>query len=134
MRKPTSFDHSKFLAYVALGASITFGITGQLLMKYTMSYPSEKLWTTSFLEMLILSLTVYSLGIINWIFTLRTIKLSIAYPLTSLNYVGILLGSYYFFNEEITVTRVIGVFLVFLGVLAVAIPIKLRRIAKEKLI
>jgi multidrug transporter EmrE-like cation transporter len=81
-----------------------------------------------------LSLTIYSLGVVNWILTLKTIKLSIAYPLTSLNYVGILLGSYYFFNEEITVTRIIGVTLVFFGVLLVALPIKFRKISNANII
>jgi multidrug transporter EmrE-like cation transporter len=112
------------ISYLALLCSISFGIVGQLLMKHTMRYPAEQLWTWAFIQSLVLALSTYSLGIINWIFALRTVNLSVAYPLTSLNYVGILLGSYYFFGETITLTRVIGVVLIFVGVLLVALPIK----------
>ncbi|MBR8835671.1 MAG: EamA family transporter [Stigonema ocellatum SAG 48.90 = DSM 106950] len=113
----------KLISYTALLASIGFGITAQLLMKHTMSSTGKGFTMSSIIELLI-ALTIYSLGIVNWIFALRVVKLSIAYPLTSLNYVGILLGSYYIFNEKITPLRVLGVVLIFIGVLFVALPIK----------
>ena len=113
----------KLISYAALFVSIGFGIVGQLLLKHTMSSPGQGLFTWSFFQQLFMALTIYSLGIVNWIFALRSVKLSIAYPLTSLNYVGILLGSYYFFNEKITLIRVVGVLLIFLGVLLVALPL-----------
>lgn len=116
-------SRQKILSYSTLFASIGFGIVGQLLMKHTMS-SSTLGFNWSFIQQLILALTVYSLGIVNWIFALRFVKLSIAYPLTSLNYVGILFGSYYLFDEKITPIRIAGVALIFLGVLLVAIPIK----------
>jgi multidrug transporter EmrE-like cation transporter len=115
----------KILSYSTLFISIGFGIVGQLLMKHTMS-SSTIGFNWSFIQQLILALTVYSLGIVNWIFALRIVKLSIAYPLTSLNYVGILFGSYYFFDEKITPIRIMGVALIFLGVLLVALPIQKR--------
>jgi multidrug transporter EmrE-like cation transporter len=133
MSTESSPASKKSYAYITLVISIAFGISGQLLMKYTMSFPSERLGTASFLGMLILSLTIYSLGVLNWIITLKNIKLSVAYPLTSLNYVGILLGSYYFFNEEINLTRILGVILVFSGVLLVALPIKNRKIFRTRM-
>jgi multidrug transporter EmrE-like cation transporter len=114
----------KFISYLTLFASIAFGITGQLLMKQTMTSNNISLLNWSFLQQLVLALTVYSLGIVNWIYALRVVKLSIAYPLTSLNYVGILFGSYYLFDEIITPIRIAGVILIFVGVLFVAIPIK----------
>ncbi len=116
-------SRQKILSYSTLLASIGFGIVGQLLMKHTMS-SSTIGFHWSFIQQLILALTVYSLGIVNWIFALRFVKLSIAYPLTSLNYVGILFGSYYLFDEKITPIRIVGVVLIFLGVLLVAIPIQ----------
>ncbi|MBO3462942.1 EamA family transporter [Aetokthonos hydrillicola Thurmond2011] len=117
----------QFVSYAALFTSIGFGIVGQLLMKYTMSHTGEGLLTWPFIQKLVIALTTYSLGIVNWIFALRVVKLSIAYPLTSLNYVGILLGSYYFFGEKITLIRVVGVALIFSGVLLVALPITNRQ-------
>ncbi|MBW4568758.1 MAG: EamA family transporter [Tolypothrix carrinoi HA7290-LM1] len=130
MNAESSPSRLKLISYLTLFLSIAFGIVGQLLMKHTMSNKIEGLFTWTFIQQLVLALSVYSLGIVNWIFALRTVKLSIAYPLTSLNYVGILLGSYYFFDEKITLIRVIGVVLIFLGVLLVALPIKNSQIQK----
>jgi len=130
MNAESSPSRLKLISYLTLFLSIAFGIVGQLLMKHTMSNKTEQLFTWTFIQQLVLALSVYSLGIVNWIFALRTVKLSIAYPLTSLNYVGILLGSYYFFDEKITLIRVVGVVLIFLGVLLVALPIKNSKIQK----
>ncbi len=116
-------SRQKAISYTTLFVSIGFGIVGQLLMKHTMSSSTVGLnW--SFIQQLVLALTVYSLGIVNWILALRVVKLSIAYPLTSLNYIGILFGSYYLFGEKITLIRIVGVILIFLGVLLVALPIQ----------
>jgi len=130
MNAESSPSRLKLISYLTLFLSIAFGIVGQLLMKHTMSSKTEQLFTWTFIQQLVLALSVYSLGIVNWIFALRTVKLSIAYPLTSLNYVGILLGSYYFFDEKITLIRVVGVVLIFIGVLLVALPIKNSQIHK----
>lgn len=134
MNAPASTSRLKLISYTTLFASIGFGIVGQLLMKQTMSHKTGEFLTWSFIQQLVLALTTYSLGVINWILALRFVKLSIAYPLTSLNYVGILLGSYYFFGEKITLIRVIGVVLIFIGVLFVALPYEGRgqRAAKLK--
>lgn len=122
-----STSRLRLISYTTLFVSIVFGIAGQLLMKRTMSNTADGLFTWSFLQQLVLALSIYSLGVVNWIFALRFVKLSIAYPLTSLNYVGILLGSYYFFNEQVTTIRVLGVFLVFVGVLFVVLPVRTGR-------
>ncbi len=111
-------------SYIILLVSILFSISGQLLMKHTMTNSHQGLLNWEFFQQLALSITVYCLAIVTWILALRNVKLSIAYPVTSLNYVGILLGSYYFFNEVITITRIIGVLTIFAGVLLVVIPIK----------
>lgn len=114
----------KVISYSALATSIVFGIAGQLLMKSTMIGKFEGFLAESFWLRLVLALSVYSFGVANWIVALRSVKLSIAYPLTSLNYIGILLGSYYLFGEIITFSRIMGVLAIFFGVLLVAIPFK----------
>ncbi len=114
----------KIIPYIILFVSILFSICGQLLMKNAMIHTHEGVLNWEFFQKLSLAITVYCLGIVNWILALRSVKLSIAYPLTSLNYVGILFGSYYFFNEVITLTRIVGVITIFLGVLLVVNPIK----------
>jgi len=109
------------LAFAALTLSVLFSIGGQLLMKWaairTLGVAPD--WTL--LAPLMLALFVYSLGVVNWMIAVRELPLSIAYPITSLNYVGILAGSHYWFGETITPLRAVGVALVFCGVLMVAL-------------
>lgn len=124
MKSVSQVSSFQIIPYIILFVSILFSISGQLLMKHTMSNTNEELFTWVFIQQLVLSISVYCLGIASWILALRSVKLSIAYPLTSLNYVGILFGSYYFFNEVITLTRIAGVMTIFLGVLLVVIPLK----------
>ena len=107
--------------YVALYLSIGFGVAGQLLMKWAAlgTVGSASAWTN--LPNLIVALGVYSLGVLNWIFALRGVRLSVAYSLSSLNYVGILFGSYYWFGEQIGGMRIVGVLLIFTGVVLVVL-------------
>ncbi|MEH2137974.1 EamA family transporter [Nostoc sp.] len=124
MKSMSQISNFKIIPYFILFVSILFSISGQLLMKNTMSHAEEGLFTWEFIQKLVLAVSVYCLGVVNWILALRSVKLSVAYPLTSLNYVGILFGSYYFFNEVITLTRIAGVITIFMGVLLVVIPVK----------
>jgi len=124
MKSILQISRVQITSYIILLVSVLFSISGQLLMKHTMSNSHEGLLNWEFLQKLALAVTVYCLAIVTWILALRTVKLSIAYPVTSLNYVGILLGSSYFFNEVITVTRILGVLTIFAGVLLVVIPLK----------
>lgn len=124
MKSISQTSNVKIIPYIILFVSILFSISGQLLMKHTMSNTNEGLFNWVFIQNLVLAISVYCLGVVNWILALRSVKLSIAYPLTSLNYVGILFGSYYFFTEEITLTRIAGVITIFFGIILVVIPLK----------
>lgn len=124
-------SRSVLIAYIALFASCLFVIAGQLLLKWTMSNADRGFFDWVFLLRLALALGTYVLGTVNWIIALRSVKLSLAYPLTSLNYVGILLGSYYFFNEQITPVRIAGVFLIFIGVVFVALSASMEKAPNE---
>lgn len=113
--------NSKQLAYIALAISLIFGIVGQLLMKSAAlgSAGHDPVRLVSFSTLV--ALGVYALGVINWIIALRSVNLGVAYSLSSLNYVGIFLGSYFFFGEAITVQKLFGVTLIFLGVMLIVI-------------
>ena len=117
-------NNSVNYSYIALAASLILGIAGQLLMKdaATSSVASAAIQLN--VAKTLLALFIYGLGVLCWIFALRGVRLSIAYPVSSLNYVGIFLGSYYLFGEEINAQRLIGVGLIFLGVLLVVLRSK----------
>jgi drug/metabolite transporter (DMT)-like permease len=109
------------LSYVALALSIGFGAAGQLLMKWaaTTALVAPLGWW-GLLEVGV-AVGVYCLGIANWVFALRTVSLSLAYPLSSLTYVGVLAGSHMLLGEEIGPLRLAGVALIFTGVLLVVL-------------
>ncbi len=110
---------SRYFSYLALFASVIFGSAGQLLLKWSVSGAHSLDWL--FLLKLGGSLAVYALGTVNWLLALRSLKLSVAYPLTSLNYVVILVGSVFIFKETITWWQLGGVALIFTGVLSIAL-------------
>jgi multidrug transporter EmrE-like cation transporter len=103
----------------ALLLSVVFGVAGQLLMKYAAVYSLGAPATWKLAAGVALALLLYSVGVLNWILALRQLPLSVAYPLTSLNYIGILAGAHYFFAESISLKRVLGVSLIFCGVVLV---------------
>jgi len=55
-----------------------------------------------------------------WIKVLSKVELSYAYPMVSLGYVLIMIFSYFFFKENITPIRIVGVVLIMIGVVLVA--------------
>ncbi|WP_397376482.1 EamA family transporter [Paenibacillus sp. MER 180] len=61
----------------------------------------------------IVSLLIQS---VFWQLTLRKIDLSVAYPLTAINNLFILILSYAIFNEEITFTNILGVSIIMIGI------------------
>jgi multidrug transporter EmrE-like cation transporter len=108
-------------AIAALALSIALGIAGQLLMKWVALRTVDMTITWSLLGSLAMALAVYSAGIVNWMLALRRLPLSVAYQVTSINYIGILAGAHYWFGERVSAARVVGVTLIFLGVLLVVL-------------
>ena len=52
-----------------------------------------------------------------WIAVLTKLKISVAYPFTSLSFVFVLMLSYFLFNENITMQKILGVLLIIIGLL-----------------
>lgn len=61
----------------------------------------------------------YALASVVWIVTLSRVPLSFAYPMLSINYVGILIASKMLFGEDVNMVRWIGVFIICTGVFLV---------------
>ena len=118
---PRIISRASALALLALSLSIMFGIAGQLLMKWAALRTVGGIMDLTSISLLAVALLVYSIGILNWILALGHLPLSIAYPVTSLSYIGILWGSHYWFGERISMPRAIGVGLIFFGVLLIVL-------------
>lgn len=55
-----------------------------------------------------------------WVFLLRRIKLVLAYPLMSVGYILVLVVSFHFFDETLTIGKIIGALLLMAGVSAIS--------------
>lgn len=55
-----------------------------------------------------------------WLFVLAKIKLSVAYPITSLNFVLVLIASYYLFGEKLSLYQYGGIILIIIGIVALS--------------
>ena len=93
--------------FVFVAFSTVLGICGQLLLKRGMSRMGERS-NRSMLMGIVTSpwviggLVVYGSGVIFWLLALSSFELSYVYPFASLSYIGIILGSYFIFKEELT--------------------------------
>ncbi len=90
-------------AHMSAGPSWT-GITGL-----------ASIWTWLGMVFLILSL-------VSWLYILRNVPLSVAFPLSHVVHVFIPLASWFFLHEIISTTRWLGIGLLIIGLLIVAKP------------
>lgn len=107
---------------VALAILTAFSMaSGQLLFKLGATHwqgNSAATWIVSFLTnpFLVGATFLYAMTILVWVYVLRTLPLSLAYPLTALSYVIVPVFSFFFLNEKISWQTVIGCALIILGI------------------
>ncbi|MCH7472333.1 EamA family transporter [bacterium] len=115
-------------ALVLLLVSIGLGAGGQLMFKGAASamppFAELGLWrllAAMFTTPLILSgFTCFFISAVLWIIALRSVPLSIAYPMVAMSYIIIFTGSYFFFSEPITWKHLLGALLIVSGVALIA--------------
>ncbi|NCX94301.1 MAG: 4-amino-4-deoxy-L-arabinose transferase, partial [Gammaproteobacteria bacterium] len=105
-------------------------VTAQLLLKQGslrishLSLSNSHLVSMSFQLLsspfILFGLLCYAISVVLWIIVLSRLPVSVAYPLTSLGYVLNALGAYYFFGEDLTLTRLLGILIIVGGVYLVA--------------
>ncbi|MHC4538587.1 MAG: EamA family transporter [Planctomycetota bacterium] len=118
------------MGYVCILLTIVFSVYGQLIIKQQVnsvaSFPSG-LNVIPFVIKFILTrplvlsgfLTAF-LGSITWIKALSKFELSYAYPFMSLNFVLVVLLSFWVFKEEVNLHKVFGLILICMGVFIVS--------------
>ena len=62
----------------------------------------------------------YVVSVVVWVLGLSRVEVSIAYPMLSIGYVLNAVAAWYLFGEAVTVTRLIGIGIIILGVYIVA--------------
>jgi uncharacterized membrane protein len=78
-------------------------------------------WVWSFITnpFLVFAVFLYAFTTIVWIYVLRILPLSIAYPLTALSYVIVPVISYFFLHEKMSLHTLLGSLLIIQGVIII---------------
>jgi len=116
--------------FVALGALLN--VAAQIALKYASQRPPTATGPfnplTDPLALLsnpwfIGGLVLYALSVINWVFVLSRLDLSVAYPLMSLGYVLTLLAGVLLFSETLSGPRIAGIVTIMVGVILITRPV-----------
>jgi drug/metabolite transporter (DMT)-like permease len=111
--------------WILIMASVALTSIGQLFFKRGMmslghSYQHASLWKLMghglFNGYVFLGFLSFGAGAILWLAVLAKEEVSYAYPLSSLGYIIVLIGSFFLFHENISTARIIGISLLILGV------------------
>lgn len=108
--------------YLLAGLSILLGGVGQFLLKLGADRIKTEatlwltLWRLAWIPQLSLGLICFGTSFLLWIFVLRRLPLSIAYPMVSLNYVIVTLLAVLVLHERFTLYKLAGLALIMLGV------------------
>ena len=117
-------------SYILLSIAIVTTVLSQLLFKQGMLVLGGINFSFSNIFSLVIStlknpflftgLVFYGISFLLWLLVLSKMKLSIAYPITSLNFVLAIIASYYLFGERLSPGQYFGIVLITLGVIALA--------------
>lgn len=77
------------------------------------------LWQMATNPSVFIGLAVYLGGTVFWLAALSRVDLSYAYPFASISYVIMLIASWVLFGEKISIARVVGTFIIGIGVLLI---------------
>lgn len=105
--------------------SIAMGATGQLLLKAGANKLGRlELTLPGFISAItnyhiLIGLVFFGISFFLWLVVLTKHNLSFLYPMVSLNYVIIILASKVLFNEQLTVTKIIGAVIIIVGVIII---------------
>ena len=105
---------------------ITLASLGQISWKWGMNiegaiteFDIDTLVSMALNPYVILGLSMYGLSTLCWLIALSRKDLSYVYPFIALTFIIVLLASKFIFNEELPFLRVIGTFIVILGIFVI---------------
>lgn len=111
-------------SYLLLLIPITLLVIGQISTKYgslLLNNVSPETFFFRFNTYIAVGYFCLVLRGIVWVFILRKIELSVAYPIISISFVIILIFSYFLFGEQIPPQKVIGTLFIIGGVISIGL-------------
>jgi len=103
--------------YVALGLGILLGVGGQMLLKSGAS--GETLLQQFLAPQSIIGLGLYFAAALCYMYALRKIPVSVAFPSVALSYVLVALLGFWLYGEPLSMPKVAGIALVCAGVVLI---------------
>lgn len=110
--------------------SVTLSVIAQILLKYGMSNPViQESFRVSLLSgilsvigsyYVLAGLASYVSSAAIWLGVLARVDVSRAYPFVGLGFIGTMLFAYWFLNEPLTLSKVLGTLLIVAGVLLIS--------------
>jgi multidrug transporter EmrE-like cation transporter len=106
-------------------SSVVLTSIGQLFFKKGMSllyqaHGEASLWKLMGYGLIngyvLLGFLSFGAGAVLWLAVLAKEEVSYAYPLSSLGYIVVLVGSYFLFHENFSPSRIIGILLIIIGI------------------
>lgn len=121
-----------WLGLVYLGLNLLISVAAQFVLKAAMldlgAFESNGEWMAYFLRMINLwvigGLFLYGLGTILWILCLSKLDLSLAYPVGTLQYLLVFAGAWWWFDEQITGLRLLGMLVICVGVFVMSLDLR----------
>lgn len=120
--------------YTLAVIAVCIGSVGQIILKVgTNNYPgsiSSDFYSSffSFLKIvffpqIFIGLSCYAISALLWIIVLSNLEVSKAYPILGLSYIFVLLLSFFFLGESLTLTKILGSFLILFGVMLISLKV-----------
>lgn len=104
---------------------LLFGTTGlialgQVLFKLSAGHQPANPWAFLLSPIFVAAVAMYGLATLSWIFVLRQLPISAAYPMQALAIVIVLVVGVVFFGERLSLVQWLGIGAIVLGTVALA--------------
>ena len=105
--------------------SVTLGVFGQISLKHGLNkfgkiemkdFLTERVVHLIKEKFIILGIVLYILATLIWLVVLSQEEISFAYPLAAIGYIIVAIIGKVFFNENLSIFRVVGILLIVIGV------------------
>ena len=107
-------------------SSIACSALAQIMLKLGMgkvvieSITLESLLHLFFNPFILAGMTLYVTAMLIWLYVLKNVEVSYAYPFTALGFIMVMFISYFFLSEQVTLMRLAGIGLIVAGIFLIS--------------
>jgi multidrug transporter EmrE-like cation transporter len=109
-----------YLTLLLILVSVSLSVFAQLLLKVGMSNSTVQASLSSNITVTIMTIFTNMSVLLGWLLVLSRTDVSKAYPFVGLGFIGTMMFACWFLNEPLTPSKVIGTFVICVGVLLIS--------------